>query len=121
MQSLIVGLLLACVSAISFVAFKHPNGYARLFPYLIGIASALFIGMTVWQVAVEMTWSRLNDFVVSESRSDAKAAKDELGLPYWWVTFAYFGAAAFLWINLRLPPFLQDTDTEISPDEKGSI
>ena len=49
MQSLIVGLLLAGVSAVSFVAFKYPNGYARLFPYMTGVATALFLGVTVWQ------------------------------------------------------------------------
>jgi hypothetical protein len=51
MQSLIVGLLLAGVSGISFIAFKHPNGYARLFPYLTFAVTALFVGATIWHIA----------------------------------------------------------------------
>ena len=119
MQSLIVGLLLAGVSAISFVAFKYPNGYARLFPYLIGVATALFLGVTVWQAAVEASWTSVNVFLASESLSDAQAAKDRLSVPYWSAVFAYLGVAAFLWGNLRLPAFLEHADDDIEASENG--
>ena len=119
MQSLIVGLLLAGVSAISFVAFKYPNGYARLFPYMMGVATALFLGVTVWQVAVEASWTSVNVFLASESLSDAQTAKDRLSVPYLPTVFAYLGVAAFLWINLRLPAFLAHTDDDIKASENG--
>lgn len=110
MQTLIIGLLLAGVSATSVVAFKHPHGYARLFPYLLGIVTALFIAITIWHVSVEMTWRNLDPFLKRETLLDAELAKDQLRLPYLWVVSWYFGIAAFFWINLRLPPFLQVAD-----------
>ena len=119
MQSLIVGLLLAGVSAISFVAFKYPNGYARLFPYMMGVVTALFLGVTVWQAAVEASWTSANVFLARESQSDAQTAKDRLSVPYLSAVFAYLGAAAFLWINLRLPAFLEHTDDDIEASENG--
>lgn len=119
MQSLIVGLLLAGVSAISFVAFKYPNGYAKLFPYMIGLATALFVGVTVWQAAIEASWTSVNVFLTSEVQSDARIAKDRLSLPYFSAAFTYLGVAAFLWINLKLPAFLQHTDEDIEASENG--
>lgn len=120
MQSFIVGLLLAGVSAISFVAFKHPNGYARLFPYLIGVATALFVGMTVWQVAIEAMWTSLDAHLVSESRNEASSAKEQLSLPYLWAALTYVAVVAFLWVNLKLPPFLQHSDNDMSAHRNGS-
>ena len=107
MQTFIVGLLLAGVSATSVLAFKHPRGYARLFPYLLGIVTLIFGGITVWHIAVEMTWQSLNEHLAQASRIDAKAAKDGLSLPYAWAAIWYFGIVAFFWVNLKLPPFLQ--------------
>lgn len=110
MQALIVGLLLAGVSATSVVAFKHPHGYARLFPYLFGIVTALFVGITLWHVAVEMTWRTLDPYLNYELLIKAEAAKEALDLPYQWVVVWYFGIVVFFWVNLRLPPFLQVAD-----------
>jgi len=107
MQALIVGLLLAGVSATSVVAFKHPHGYARLFPYLFGIVTVLFVGITLWHVAVEMTWRSLDPYLDHKLLAEAEAARAALDLPYSWIAIWYFGIVAFFWVNLRLPPFLQ--------------
>ncbi len=120
MQSFIVGLLLAGVSAVSFVAFKHPNGYAKLFPYLIGSATAVFVGITVWQAAIEALWISLDGFLAKDSRPDAHYAKAHLSLPYLWAAFTYMGVLAFFWVNLKLPPFLYHTDEDMSPGRDGS-
>lgn len=110
MQFFIIGLLLAGVSATSVVAFKHPHGYARLFPYLLGVVTALFVGITLWHVAVEMTWRYLLPYFDPELLSKAESAKDALNLPYLWIVMWYFGIVVFFWANLRLPSFLQVAD-----------
>ena len=107
MQAFVVGLLLAGVSATSVVAFRHPYGYAKLFPYLIGAATALFVAVSVWQAGVEMTWHSLDPYLSQEHLEEATATKRELSLPYPWVVMWYLGIVVFFWINLRLPPFLQ--------------
>ena len=116
MQTFIFGLLLAGVSGVTVVAFKHPGGFARLFPYLLGIATTAFCGITIWHIAVEMTWRSLGAYIVQESMSDAQATKGRLILPYSWVVLWYLGVAAFLYVNLKLPPFLQTADAN---DTKG--
>ncbi len=110
MQTFIFGLLLACVSGVTVVAFRHPNGFARLFPYMVAVATFLFIGITVWHIAVEVTWTKLLQYMDRGTLPEAADTKAQLRLPYTWVALWYLGAVAFLWINLRLPPFLQVAD-----------
>ena len=106
METFIIGLLLAGVSATSVVAFKHPRGYARLFPYLVGVATVLFVAITLWQIAVQITWEGVDEFVDPVHDEDAKREKDRLSLPYHWVVLWYVGVVVFFWVNLRLPAFL---------------
>ena len=119
MQSFIVGLMLAGVSAISFVAFKHPHGYARLFPYLVGGVTAVFLGITVWHVAIEVLWGDLSLFVDETRLREASEAKAHFSVPFAWSAIAYIGISAFLWVNLKLPPFLENTDEHSSSRDKG--
>lgn len=110
MQSLIVGLVLAGVSATTLVAFKHPHGYAKLFPYLVGAATTVFVCVSMWHVAIAMTWSGLEQFVVLEKLGDAENVVEGLRIPYLWIGFSFVALLIFLWVNLKLPPFLQVAD-----------
>jgi len=118
MQTFIFGLLLAGVSGVTVVAFKHPGGFARLFPYLLGIATTAVFGLTIWHIAVEMSWRSVDKYIVQDSLSDAIAAKERLGIPYTWVVFWYLGVVAFLYVNLKLPPFLQVADSNDTKHRK---
>lgn len=120
MQTFIFGLLLAFVSGVTVVAFRHPNGFAKLFPYLLGVATTVFVAITIWHVAVEITWQSLVVYIVPETVSDAKSTIVRLNVPYTWVVFWYLGVVAFLWVNLKLPPFLQVADTNDTQDKKES-
>ena len=110
MQTLIVGLLLAGVSAISIVAFKHPFGYAKLFPYLVAAITLTFAGIILWNIAVEVTWHNLSRLLNSPPLDEAKIAKQHIVLPYLWTVLAYLGFVMFLWANLKLPLFLQGAE-----------
>ena len=110
MQSFIFALLLTGVSGVTVLAFRHPNGYAKLFPYLLACGSLVFVCMTIWHVAVELTWHRINEFIIEDAVTGAESRKPGLGLAYVWVFVWYISLAVFLWVNLKLPPFLQVTD-----------
>lgn len=119
MQTFIFGLLLACVSGVTVVAFKHPSGFARLFPYLIGLATTVFVGITIWHVAVEMSWRSLDAYIEHDALTDATATKARMSVPYLWVAFWYLGIVAFLWVNLKLPPFLQIADADDAEEREN--
>lgn len=121
MQTFFFGLLLASVSGVTVVAFRHPHGFARLFPYLLAVISALFIGFNVWHIAIEVTWSGLLDYIAEAAIPEAIATKNKLQYSIIWIAFWYIGVIAFLWVLLKLPPFLQITDMEDAPmDEEDS-
>lgn len=121
MQTFLYGLLMACISGVTVLAFKHPIGFTRLFPYLLGLATSLFIAITVWHVAIELTWTYLLPYVVPQKVREATDSIAQLRFPYVWVALSYVGVVAFLWIILKLPPFLQvaeDDSTKV--DEENS-
>ncbi len=120
MQTFMFGLLLAGVTGVTVVAFRHPNGFAKLFPYLLAVVTILFVGVTVWHIAVEVTWTKLLPYTVPETLAEAAVTKGQLRLPYGWVALWYLGAVAFLWINLKLPPFLQVADEHSTPMDEGN-
>ncbi len=120
MQTFIFGLLLAGVSGVTVIAFRHPNGFARLFPYLLAVVTVLFVGVTVWHVAVDVTWTKLLPYMVPETLAEAANTKGQLRLPYAWVALWYLAVVAFLLINLKLPPFLQVADEHSTPTNEGN-
>ena len=121
MQTFIVGLLLAGVSGITVVAFRYPHGFVRLFPYLLAFVTVLFLGFGVWHVAIEYAWSNLHEHLMQDTSSEAVSTRAQLRFPYIWIIVCYIGAVAFLFINLKLPPFLGITgDDSASTDEQNS-
>lgn len=120
MQAFISGLLLACISAVTVLAFRHPRVYERLFPFAITAITVVFLMLSVWHVAIQVTWSALvssldRDFIVT-----AQASVSRLYLPYLWVGSGYLGVVIFLWINRKLPPFVQDTEKGLDKRKKVS-
>ncbi len=118
MQTFIFGLLLAGVSGVTIVAFRHTYGFARLFPYMIAVATTVFVGFNIWHVAIEVAWSGLLDYIQGERLAEANAAKSALRISYKWIAFWYVSVIAYLWLMLRLPPFLQITDKERAPSNE---
>jgi len=110
MQAFLSGLVLAGVSGVTFLAFRHARAYARLFPYLLLIASVIFLVLSTWQVAVRITWTSARVFVDPEIMPAANLAVAALQVPYFWVCMAYIGALVFLWINAKLPPFINASE-----------
>ena len=117
MQAFLSGLLLVCVSGVTVLAFKHQLGFARLFPYAIAGVTVIFVVLMVWDLAVEITWASLVEFIGHESMDPAQTVRSRLRLPYAWIGSGYIAAVVFLWINLKLPPFLRDSEKSIAGRE----
>ena len=109
MEALITGLILAGMSGLTVLAFQNPAGFARLFPFMLAGATAIFVGIVIWHAAVVTSWMVLEEFIPKGSADGARAALDAAQLPYLWLALAYPLFAGYLWLLLRLPSFLKET------------
>jgi len=107
MQALLTGVVLAMLSGLTALAFKHPQAYSKLFPYLTSVVSVAFYTLTVWHAGVQITWMILKTYVAAVQHDAARAAIAAVQLPYVVVCIVYAAALLYLWINLFLPRFVR--------------
>lgn len=55
LQTLVASLIVAAVSSLTFVAYKHPQGFARMFPALLAGTGTIGLVYLIWQVLI--IWS----------------------------------------------------------------
>ncbi len=117
MQGLLTGIVLACVTGLWLLAYRHPPAYARLYPYLNAGACVVFVMLAAWQLAIEYTWDVLKPLIATESLADAKLAIRANSLPLLPISASFIGAMLFFWISLKLPGFLARSDKSESKSQ----
>jgi len=118
MEAVLSGMALALLSALGAFAFRFPQAYARLYPYLLWGATIAVVLVVTWQAAVEYTWLNLSQYIDADMIEAARAAKIDLGAPYVGVGLGYIALLAFLWTIRRLPQFI--SESEQAPPRKDS-
>jgi len=110
MDALLSGVVIAALSGLTALAFRHTAAFARLYPYLTLLVSIVFLALSVWQLAVFLSWSELQSYLDTTQRDAAYAVKRKLQLPYPMVCAAYVAVLAFLWVNVKLPRFIKKAE-----------
>ena len=52
MDTLIVSLILAAVSGLTFLAYKHPRAYERVSKFLVIVAFTIYMGIFLWDMGI---------------------------------------------------------------------
>lgn len=107
MEPLIVGILLALLSGITWIAYKHPAGYRKIF---VSIELIVILGastMLTWNIALDFAYANLSQFVESGKHDEALAARDNLQVPQL-LMWLVLGICAYLLFLLKLPEILDD-------------
>jgi hypothetical protein len=112
LTALASGLVLASLSGITALAFKHPEAFAKLYPFLNLGVSIVFLSLSIWQVAVHITWAGLLPFVSHEQLQGAYLIKQNLALPYAWICIILTALLVFFWVNVKLPVFIKSVGTK---------
>ncbi len=73
-ETLIVSLILAAISGVTFVAYKHPNGYRTIAKPLISITIVLCFFLVIWNLAGLTTNIRILKKNL-DTNSDAKISE----------------------------------------------
>ena len=114
-DTLITGLVLAFVSAVTLVAYKHPGGFRRNFFSLINFISIPAMVIVLWGVIdIVVSAGVIHGISISNptfplSSIATYAAKLHAALKQIGVTFiVYLGSVAYLFLLRQLPDLLKE-------------
>jgi hypothetical protein len=106
-ETIASALILAFISAVTFVAYKHPKSYHRLYLYLAVVALALVGAATIWNASNSRA---LLAVPMDTPGYDAIRERiDALAAPLWTPLVA-FALIAYLIFLSFLPNFLEHDD-----------
>ena len=117
-QSLLSGLLLAAVSGLSLVAYKHPNAYARIYLPLLSILGVFLASAIAWNAGILFSVAKLLPFVPAEQTAAAKFIAEELSIPALPLVVTPLAISAFLIVLLLLPRLIAEDKKKTPPEEK---
>jgi hypothetical protein len=106
LDKLIPGLVLAILSGVTFVAYRHPAAYIYFHAALVGALVLGIMAVSVWEFGTTVAYSRLIEFIKPESRSDAHKKIEKLRLIKGWTWAAFFGLILYLQFLSYLPRLL---------------
>lgn len=112
MHELIVTLIVAGISGITFIAYKHPNGYSKISPWLFGVVNIIFVGTFIWGVGVMDGYFAVSDFLETDARDEAWQTVKKLNISQ----DKYF-LLTYLGVNLFLG-FLKEVLPKLTHEEK---
>jgi len=108
-ETLLVTLIVAAITGLCILAYRHPAAYAKLYIPLVLIGTVVFAGVALWSIALdlsELSISRLE--IPSEYMVEIRSTLGDRKVPFMWaflVLLAYISLLAFL---MFLPILLND-------------
>lgn len=110
MEALVVGLVLAFVSGLAYIAYRHPSGYAKIWPWVWVVLTVGYIAALTWSFAVRATKNALMQFIESPREDKALVAVNGLELPDLWILGIYLASFFYLFFLAHLPHILGSND-----------
>ena len=83
METLVSGLILAALSGLTFLAYRHPEAYEKIYVPFVLAYGVIFIGTVGWNFGVLKTTYAVLDEIGYNFLDDAEKAKERLLLPEW--------------------------------------
>src|SRR2546425_3280488 len=106
LETVAAGLLLAAVSGITILAYKHPLAYRKLYYPLIALTIMTYLLITAWSAGVSHTHARMLRFIDLSKWPEADALVDTF-TPRWWVwSTICFGSLFYFAFLYYLPQLL---------------
>ena len=116
LKTVVSGLAVAAVGAVTFVAYRHPSAYLKLNVGISTIVSAMVLGAMIWNLSNQT------------ARSEVAKARDLVeakSTPGWWIIVgvALMGYLVFLrsfpaWLLPEKPPERDDKPPKRVDDQK---
>lgn len=100
-SKLVHGFILAAVSALTFVAYKHPRAYDQLLGKLSALFAVVSITLVAWSAGGDMAYRALLKYIELDKRAQAQAAVESYQPSIWFFAlllalYVYLFALSFL-------------------------
>jgi UDP-N-acetylmuramyl pentapeptide phosphotransferase/UDP-N-acetylglucosamine-1-phosphate transferase len=107
-QTIGASLILAAISGLSYLAYKHPKAYSRLYiPLcLIGVIALALIG--IWDTALSVAQEHLKQSLPAEQSEISKAVLSGLTVSFGWTMLCAFVYILIIAVLLFLPNLLEE-------------
>ena len=112
LEQLLTSLLVADVTGISFIAYKHPAGYQKIDPILRYGSLIILVCGVIWNVALDSSWIRIHSFIAEGKDTAATAALNELKVPNLWLFIGCLGVNSYSIFLYYLPDILKTKGSE---------
>ena len=115
--AIVSGLLVALITGITFLAYKHPIAFSRLYWPLFFVLLSASIGIGSWNGAITTTFATLKDIIPSAQLPAATLKAQELKLASWY-SWVFPIAAIYLVFLLWSPHLLAEDKKKAKPENE---
>jgi hypothetical protein len=96
METIFSGLLLAAITGLTALAYKHPEGYAKIHKVLSIILLLVVLSITSWNAAIDTFIVRILRASKSVDMSQIERVGDNLKVPFSWLVLGFMGIYGYL-------------------------
>jgi hypothetical protein len=107
MDKIAPALIVAAISSLTFVAYKHPNAYKKLWLAIMVFYFAAFMSLIGWNAGCEAAFSALKEFIASDKLKEAIAALENKEISTW-IILTGVGLYFYLFALTFLPLLLDE-------------
>lgn len=107
METFLYSLLMSAIAGLTFIAYKHPKGYDRMFNYLYGFAFLIYAVAASWNFSSILFWSKIKYELTDEQIKIIEPIFDSYQMPSLKFNLIYFGVLAYLIFLNQLPRLLE--------------
>jgi hypothetical protein len=122
LETIIAGLLLAAVSAITYLAYKHPSAYRKIYWPLETLSSIILVANSIWTFGVQFAYTQLTPLIEISKLPQMDEAMNRIMYRFWVVLATCGGASVYLVLLWNLPKLLEQEKKESphnpSPEKK---
>lgn len=112
METLITTLITALLTGLTILAYRHPNGYQKIYSWFSVLFLAVVIGGNAWNAGVAMGFSKIVSYIQAERLDLAAKTNDALMIPQiylWMMLLAFFYFFGLNFLHLIVKKEEQDT------------
>ena len=116
-KTLFASLILAFISGLTFLAYKHQIAFKRLYWPLFFLITAAFLVATAWNGAVSSALSALSEFIPPTQFQAASLKAHELDFPSWH-PLVFLCSVIYMSFLLWLPILLAEGKEKTEPKDE---